>query len=272
MASNSLNINWGAKWRPKTITTTMKKLMIIAALLICSVATAEAQSWKDALKKVATQAATQAVTQATSTTTTTSTESKATESTSTSTATTTSTSTGLLGNLASSILGSVLGTQVSEESIVGTWTYTKPAVQFTSEDLLTKAGGVAAASVVEGKLAEGLAKVGVKEGAMTYTFNEDKTFAIAIGKRTIKGTYELNGETKEVTLNFGSGILDLKIAKLTMTLTKTGDNIDLVSNADKLLKLIQTTISTSKNSTLSTIGSLVANYDGMMIGFSFTKK
>ena len=101
---------------------------------------------------------------------------------------------------------------------------------------------------------------------------EDKTFAIAIGKRTIKGTYELNGETKEVTLNFGSGILDLKIAKLTMTLTKTGDNIDLVSNADKLLKLIQTTISTSKNSTLSTIGSLVANYDGMMIGFSFTKK
>ena len=155
---------------------------------------------------------------------------------------------------------------------MGTWTYAKPAVQFTSEDLLTKAGGVAAASVVEGKLAEGLAKIGVKEGAMTYTFNEDKTFAIAIGKRTIKGTYELNGETKEVTLNFGSGLLDLKIAKLTMTLTKTGDNIDLVSNADKLLKLIQTTISTSKNSTLSTIGSLVANYDGMMIGFSFTKK
>ena len=270
MASNLLNINWGATWRPKTITTTMKKLMIIAALLICSVATAEAQSWKDALKKVATQAATQAVTQATSNTT--STESKATESTSTSTATTSSSTTSLLGNLASSIIGSVLGTQVSEESIVGTWTYTKPAVQFTSEDLLTKAGGVAAASVVEGKLAEGLAKVGVKEGAMTYTFNEDKTFAIAIGKRTIKGTYELNGETKEVTLNFGSGILDLKIAKLTMTLTKTGDNIDLVSNADKLLKLIQTTISTSKNSTLSTIGSLVANYDGMMIGFSFTKK
>lgn len=247
----------------------MKKLMIIAALLICSVATAEAQSWKDALKKAATQAATQAVTQATSNAT--STESKATESTSTSTTTTTSTSTSLLGNLASSIIGSVLGTQVSEESIVGTWTYTKPAVQFTSEDLLTKAGGVAAASVVEGKLAEGLAKVGVKEGAMTYTFNEDKTFAIAIGSRTIKGTYELNAETKEITFNFGSGILDLKIAKLTMTLTKTGNNIDLVSNADKLLKLVQTTISTSKNSTLSGIGSLVAGYDGMMIGFSFTK-
>ena len=255
MASNTLNINWGAKWRPKTIMTAMKKLMIIAALLICSVATAEAQSWKDALKKAATQAATQAVTQAT-----TSTES-----------TDASSTASVLGNLASSIIGSVLGTEVTEESIVGTWTYSKPAVQFTSEDLLTKAGGVATASIVEGKLAEGLAKIGVKEGAMTYTFNEDDTFAIAIGKRTIKGTYELNPSTKEITFNFGSGILDLKIAKLTMTLTKTGNNIDLVSNADKLLKLIQTTISTSKNSTLSTIGSLVSGYNGMMIGFSFTK-
>ena len=244
----------------------MKKFMIFAALLICSIATAEAQSWKDALKKAATQAASQVATQAV-TSTTTSTESTATES----TTTTSSSTTSLLGNLASSIIGSVLGTQVTEESIVGTWTYSKPAVQFTSEDLLTKAGGVAAAEVVEGKLAEGLAKVGIKEGAMTYTFNEDKSFVIAVGSRTIKGTYELNGQTKEVTMNFGSGILDLNIAKLTMTLTKTGNNIDLVSNADKLLKLIQTTISTSKNSTLSTISALVSNYDGMMIGFSFTK-
>ncbi|MBP3426294.1 MAG: DUF4923 family protein [Rikenellaceae bacterium] len=237
----------------------MKKLMIIAAALICSVATAEAQSWKDALKKAATKAATQATT----TTTTTTTET-ATPPASNSTA-------SVLGNLASSLIGSVLGTQVTQESIVGTWTYTKPAVQFTTEDLLKKAGGVAAASVVEEKLAEGLGKIGVKEGVMKYTFNEDKSFEMVIGKRTVKGTYELDNETKEVTLNFGSGKLDLNIAKLTMTLTKTGNNIDLVSNADKLLKLIQTTISTSKNSTLSTIGSLVSGYDGMMIGFSFTK-
>lgn len=242
----------------------MKKLMIIAAALICSVATAEAQSWKDALKKVATQAASQAATQAT-------TQAATTTTTETTTPPAGNSTASVLGNLASSIIGSVLGTQVTQESIVGTWTYSKPAVQFTTEDLLKKAGGVAAAAVVEEKLAEGLGKLGIKEGAMSYTFNEDKSFEMNVGKRTIKGTYELDNQSKEITLNFGSGILDLKIAKLTMTLTKTGNNIDLVSNADKLLKLIQTTISTSKNTTLSTIGSLVSGYDGMMIGFSFTK-
>ena len=230
--------------------------MIIAALLIGSVTTAEAQSWKDALKKVASS-----LTSSSTTTTTTTTQQD-----------TTSTATSILGNLANTLIDSVLGNEVTAESIVGTWIYSKPAVLFTTEDLLTQAGGVAVANTVENKLAEGLAKVGVKEGSMTYTFNEDKSFAIVVGSRTIKGTYELNSESKEVTLNFTSGILDLKIAKLTMTLSQNADGIDLVGKADKLLQLIQTTISSSKNSTLSSIGSMVANYDGMIIGFSFVKK
>ncbi len=246
----------------------MRKIAIVAALLICSVASAEAQSWKDALKKVATQAATQAVTQATTTE---STQATQTTTTTTQSAPATQSSTqSLLGGLANSLIGAVLGTQVTEESIVGTWTYVKPAVQFTTEDLLKKAGGAAAASVVEGKLAEYLAKVGVKEGSMVYTFNEDKSFTMTLGKRTINGTYELNQSTKEVTLSFGKGMLG-GLAKHTLYLTKTGNNIDLVGNADKLLKLIQTTISASSNNTLATIGKLTEGYDGMMLGFSFTK-
>lgn len=235
----------------------MKKLLIITALMLGSMSMANAQSFKDLFKNVATQAATQALTQATGN----SNSSSTTES---------ATTVNALGNLASSLLGQVLGTQVSQESIVGTWTYSKPAVQFTTEDLLKQAGGAAAASIVEDKLAEMLAKVGVKTGAMSYTFNEDKTFVMTIGKRSVKGTYELNPDTKEITFHFGSGKLS-QLAKLTMTLTKTGNNIDLVSNADKLLKLVQTTVSSSSNSTLSTIGKLTEGFDGMMIGFSFTK-
>ena len=53
----------------------MKKLFMIAAVLICSVSVAEAQSFKDLLKqaatKAATEAATQTITNATSNTTTT---------------------------------------------------------------------------------------------------------------------------------------------------------------------------------------------------------
>ena len=101
-------------------------------------------------------------------------------------------------------------------------------------------------------------------------FNEDKSFTMTLGKRTINGTYELNQSTKEVTLSFGKGMLG-GLAKHTLYLTKTGNNIDLVGNADKLLKLIQTTISASSNNTLATIGKLTEGYDGMMLGFSFTK-
>ena len=46
-----------------------------------------------------------------------------------------------------------------------------------------------------------------------------------------------------------------------MTLSQNANGIDLVGKADKLLQLIQTTISSSKNSTLSSIGSMVANYE-----------
>jgi hypothetical protein len=244
----------------------MKKLLLIAALMIGSMSVANAQSFKDLLKNAATQAATQAISQGLGN----SSSSSTTTTTTTTTENTSSTTASTLGNLASSLLGKVLGTSVNQESIVGTWTYSQPAVQFTSEDLLSQAGGAAAASVVEGKLAEGLSKIGVKAGAMSYTFNEDKTFVMTIGKRSVKGTYELNAETKEITFHFGQGKLS-SLAKLTMTLTKTGDNIDLVSKADKLLKLVQTTISSSSNSTLSTIGKLTEGFDGMMIGFSFTK-
>jgi len=233
----------------------MKKLMIIAAVLMCSVSTAEAQTLKNLFNKVSS-----ALTGKTETTTTT-----------TTTTTTESVATDVLTGLAYSLLGQVVGEVVTPTSIVGTWTYAKPAVQFTSEDLLTQAGGAAVAAKVEEKLAEGLAKIGVKEGSMTYTFNADSTFTIAVGKRTVKGTYTLNSETKEITMKLTSGLLGINLATFTMTLSQGIDGIDLVSKADKLLQFVQTTISSSKNTTLSSIGALVGKYDGMMIGFSFKK-
>lgn len=234
----------------------MKKLMIIAALLIGSVTTAEAQVLKNLLNKVSS-----ALTSNTTTENTTTTES-----------TTQSVATDVLTGLATSLISEVVGDAVTTTSIVGSWSYSKPAVQFTSEDLLTQAGGAAVASTIEGKLTEGLAKIGLTEGGMTYTFAADSTCTIVVGKRTINGTYTLNSETKEITMKLTSGLLNINIATLTMTLSQNANGIDLVGKADKLLQLIQTTISSSKNSTLSSIGSMVANYDGMMIGFSFVKK
>ena len=52
-------------------------------------------------------------------------------------------------NIIGSILGS-FGNTTDQASILGTWTYQEPAVQFTSDNLLAKAGGsIASAKVVE---------------------------------------------------------------------------------------------------------------------------
>ena len=40
-----------------------------------------------------------------------------------------------------SLLGSILSSTLTEQSIVGTWTYQQPEVRFESENLLAKAGG-----------------------------------------------------------------------------------------------------------------------------------
>ena len=54
--------------------------------------------------------------------------------------------------------------------MTGTWRYTGSAIEFESENLLKKAGGTVAASAAEQKLDEQLAKVGIKEGQLSFTF------------------------------------------------------------------------------------------------------
>ncbi len=44
----------------------------------------------------------------------------------------------------------------------GTWTYTGPAIEFESDNLLQKAGGSVAANAAENKLKRTIGKVGIK--------------------------------------------------------------------------------------------------------------
>ena len=83
--------------------------------------------------------------------------------------------------------------------MTGTWTYSGSAIEFESDNLLQKAGGAAAASLAENKLNEQLAKVGIKDGQVSFTFNADSTFTSKVGKRTMNGTYSYNAATKQVS-------------------------------------------------------------------------
>ena len=161
------------------------------------------------------------------------------------------------------VVNAVTGNQTIE--MTGTWTYSGSAIEFESDNLLQKAGGAAAAAVAEKKLDEQLAKVGIKDGQVSFTFNADSTFTSTVGKRTMTGTYSYDATDKVVHLRY------FKLLNMNAKVNCTSTNMDLLFNSDKLLKLIAFISSKSSSTTLKTISSLADSYDGMMLGFALKK-
>ncbi|GFZ40297.1 DUF4923 family protein [Bacteroides nordii] len=161
------------------------------------------------------------------------------------------------------VVNAVTGNQTID--MTGTWTYSGSAIEFESDNLLQKAGGAAAATVAEKKLDEQLAKVGIKDGQVSFTFNADSTFTSTVGKRTMTGTYSYDATDKVVHLRY------FKLLNMNAKVNCTSTNMDLLFNSDKLLKLISFISSKSSSTTLKTISSLADSYDGMMLGFALKK-
>ena len=161
------------------------------------------------------------------------------------------------------VVNAVTGNQTID--MTRTWTYSGSAIEFESDNLLQKAGGAAAAAVAEKKLDEQLAKVGIKDGQVSFTFNADSTFTSTVGKRTMTGTYSYDATDKVVHLRY------FKLLNMNAKVNCTSTNMDLLFNSDKLLKLIAFISSKSSSTTLKTISSLADSYDGMMLGFALKK-
>lgn len=170
-----------------------------------------------------------------------------------------------IGNLVNSFLG---GTAVSQQNLIGTWTYKGPNVAFESSNFLAKAGGAVAASSIENQLDTQLQKFGLKPGACTFTFNSDNTFSANLNGRTISGTYTYDPSTRKLTMSGGMGLINL-----TATVGNTLTGISLLFQADKLLGLLTSAGSLLGNvsSGLSTISGLLNNYNGMQIGLELTR-
>lgn len=170
-----------------------------------------------------------------------------------------------IGDLIGTVLGAFLGT-TNTQSIVGTWIYQKPAIQFESSNLLAKAGGAVASNSVSAKLASYYEMVGIKPGVAKCVFNSNKTCTIALGPQNITGTYELNASAGTLTVTSSLGI-----KLFTAYVSVSGNQLSLTLDASKLLSAFQAVGSMSSNTTLSTISTLSKSYSGMKTGFLFTK-
>ena len=165
------------------------------------------------------------------------------------------------------VVETVTGTTLPVD-VKGTWTYSGTAVKFESDDLLKSTAASLAASQVEDKLDSYAANIGIKAGTFSFTFNEDKTFSATVKGKSFNGTYTVSEDYKTMSLQFGKTI---GLKPFTATISATSSQLDLLFQADKLLELLGKLTSTSSNSTLKTIGSLVNQYDGMMLGLELKK-
>ena len=143
---------------------------------------------------------------------------------------------------------------------MGTWRYNGPGCAFTSENALAKAGGEVAATEVEQKLAAQYKKIGFNSQNTYLTFNQDGTFSAKIDGKPWNGQYTFDERTQSI--NFSGFLLNLK-----GYVKREANGISVLFESRKVLSLLQTISAMSGNSTLSTIGDISKNYDGVRIGF-----
>ena len=248
--------------------------------------TTKKTSKKTTTKKTSTKKTTSAASNTTAATTTTT---ATTTATTTSNAATSTSATSNAGSAVAGILGAVLGGNSNSSSSAGssiingilnnvigsgtfsqqdlcahTWKYSKPGCAFTSENLLAKAGGEIAANKVEEKLSEYYSKFGFSGSNTYFTFNTDGTFTSKIDGKSWQGNYTFDEKTHAIQMK---GL----ILSMSGYATKTTNGISLLFDQKKLLNLIKTIGALKGSSTLSAIGTIANNYDGMRVGFEMSK-
>ena len=169
------------------------------------------------------------------------------------------------GETISNIIYNVIGlSKLNEQDLYGTWSYESPGCAFTSDKLLAQAGGEVAAKRIEDELQQTYTKLGINGGNTSFTFNQDKTFSANIGGKKISGTYVYN--KSDSSIKFKTLLLST-----TGYVTRNAKGVSLVFESKKLLSVLQMLASVSGNSTLSTIGDLSKNYDGVRLGFDLRR-
>ena len=286
----------------------MKKVFLLAALVLACTAGSNASAMNEAalnasmsemmpvkktVKKTTKKTSKKTTTKKTSTKKTTSTASNTaaanTAATTTSNAATSTSATSNAGSAVAGILGAVLGGNSNSSSSAGssiingilnnvigsgtfskqdlcahTWKYSKPGCAFTSENLLAKAGGEIAANKVEEKLSEYYSKFGFSGSNTYFTFNTDGTFTSKIDGKSWQGNYTFDEKTHAIQMK---GL----ILSMSGYATKTTNGISLLFDQKKLLNLIKTMGALKGSSTLSALGTIANNYDGMRVGFEMSK-
>lgn len=174
---------------------------------------------------------------------------------------TSQTTTDLLGRVLSYLL---YGNTISQDNIIGTWTYSSPKVIFESENILAKLGSDIASDKIEQTLGDQLSRVGFTKGKTSLTFNKDNTCSFTYGSRTYPGTYKFDASANRLTITDAFGVGNVKC-----TACKNGNELYLLFDSNKVLSVLNSLSNSPIGN--STAASVLGNYKGLKLGWSMTK-
>lgn len=168
---------------------------------------------------------------------------------------------GTLGNVITSVIGAQ---KVTAADLVGSWKYSGPGCAFTSEKLLAQAGGEVVAGQIKAKVLPYYQQIGISAQNTTITINQDGTYSA-----TFRGT-PMNGKWTYDEANCRMNLQGLLLS-LNCYAKRNVNGIALLFDASKLLTLLQTAAAMSGNQNIQTVGEISKSYDGVRLGFDFSK-
>ena len=168
---------------------------------------------------------------------------------------------GTLGNVIISVIGAQ---KVTAQDLIGAWNYSGPGCAFTSENLLAKAGGEVAATRIKEKAMPYYQQIGITSQNTNITFKQDGTYSATFRGTPMSGKWTYDEATSKVTLQ--SMLLTINCyAKRNYT------GIGLLFESSKLLTILQAMAAMSGNQNIQAVGEISKTYDGLRLGFDFSK-
>lgn len=175
---------------------------------------------------------------------------------------------GSTGQTVGNLLEGVFSTSdITVADMAGVWTVDGSAVCFQSENLLSKAGGLAATAAIKKKLDPYFKKYGLIGSVITI--QQDGTFTIKIKKMKFNGIVQKQ-ENGTFLITF-TALGSINIGEMTAYVQKTPQTMDIMFDATQLKNFVDIVAKLTGSKLASSALSILDSYDGIRVGFG-TKK
>ena len=163
------------------------------------------------------------------------------------------------------VVSAIAGTDASltVADLAGTWKYSAPACKFESSDFLKSAGGEVVAASLKTKLATYYTKAGITPSRVT--------FVMKYGNAKLNGHIVKDEESGRFVVTFTAVGGYIPIMVMDAVINKNGNTLEMLFDVDRFVKVLTTIASKSQSSTLKSVGGLLDEYEGVLMGFELNK-